>query len=30
MTDLGQLHMLGAGITVLKASPLGMALRVLR
>jgi hypothetical protein len=30
MTDLGQPTMLGAGVTVLKASPLGMVLRVLR
>jgi hypothetical protein len=30
MTDLGQPTMLGAGAAVLKASPLGMVLRVLR
>jgi hypothetical protein len=30
MTDLGQPTMLGTGITVLKASPLGLALRVMR
>jgi hypothetical protein len=30
MTDLGQLYVIDAGVTVLKVSPLGMVLRVLR